>query len=109
MNRDRWQADDDDRGAGMTGPSPTDHDLPRVNHLRSVAAGTLAAVPAALVAWSAQAWRDRLPDPLPTHWRELSRPDGFSSYAATWQTLLVVAIVGAALGLVAVAFSWVRP
>jgi hypothetical protein len=53
--------------------------------------------------WSAQAWRDRLPDPLPTHWRELSRPDGFSSYAGTWQTLLVVALVGVVLAGVAAA------
>jgi hypothetical protein len=85
----------------MNGESRALPDRPAtVNHPRSLAAAALPVVPAVVLAWSAQAWRDRLPDPLPTHWRELSRPDGFSSYAGTWQTLLVVALAGVVLGVV---------
>jgi hypothetical protein len=82
---------------------------PSVTHARSVAAAVLSLLPAAVVAWSAQAWDDRLPDPLPTHWRALSRPDGFSSYAGTWQALLIVALIGACVGLAAAALSVLNP
>jgi hypothetical protein len=93
----------------MSSTTSTERHLPSVNHARSIAAAVLALVPAAVVAWSAQAWDDRLPDPLPTHWSALSRPDGFSSYAGTWQALLIVAVIGGCVGLAAAALSWLNP
>jgi len=93
----------------MSSTTSTERHVPSVNHARSIAAAVLALVPATVVAWSAQAWGDRLPDPLPTHWRALSRPDGFSSYAGTWQALLIVALIGACVGLAAAALSWLNP
>lgn len=80
-----------------------------VNHLRSIAAAALTLLPPVAVAWTAHAWADRLPDPLPTHWSDLSTPDRFASYAGTWATVLVVALAGAALGLGAAVLSWLKP
>lgn len=93
----------------MSSTRSTARQVPPVNHPRSLAAAVLALAPAAVIAWSAQAWDDRLPDPLPTHWRALSRPDGFSSYAGTWQALLIVALIGACVGIAGAALSWLNP
>jgi hypothetical protein len=93
----------------MSNPTSTQLHPPPVNHARSVAAAVLSLVPAGVIAWSAQAWHDRLPDPLPTHWRALATPDGFSSYAGTWRTLLIVAFIGACFGIAAAALAWLNP
>lgn len=82
---------------------------PQVNHGRSLAATALTWVPVAALAWSARVWSDRLPDPLPSHWSDLSTPDGFTSYAATWQVWLAVGVVGAGLGLAGAVLSWAAP
>jgi hypothetical protein len=80
-----------------------------VNHLRSLAATVVTVLPVAIVGWTAQSWRDRLPDPLPTHWSALSTPDGFTSYGGTWQVLIMVSAVGALLGVFGAALSWLNP
>jgi hypothetical protein len=98
---------DDETRTGRATPAVPHHAA--INHLRSVAATALTLPPAVAVAWTAHAWSARLPDPLPTHWRELSTPDGFSSYGGTWQTLVVVAGVGALLGAFGGALSWLNP
>ncbi len=80
-----------------------------VNHLRSLAAAVVNLVPALVVGVTAASWTDRLPDPLPTHWSSLSEPDGFSSYATTWHTMLAIAVVGALLGIAGAVLSWLNP
>jgi hypothetical protein len=96
-------------GADMTSTTAPERDVPPVSLARSMAGAAVTLVPPVVVAWSARAWEDRLPDPLPTHWSDLSAPDGFSSYASTWQTVLVIAVVGAALGLTGLVLSRTAP
>jgi len=62
--------------------------------LRWVAAVAAAALPLLVMIGTTLAWRERLPDPIPTHWGADGRVDGVTSRAAVVATLCVAAAVG---------------
>ena len=77
--------------------------------LRWAAAVTVAALPLLVMVGTVLAWRERLPDPLPTHWGAVGRVDGVTSLAAVVAALCVTAAIGVLLAGVAAGrrrWSW---
>src|SRR5690606_39235749 len=77
--------------------------------LRWVAAVAAAALPRLVMAGTALTWRERLPDPMPTHWGAGGRVDGVTSLAAVVTALGAAAAVGVAVAGAAAArrrWSW---
>jgi hypothetical protein len=72
----------------------------RTSRVRWLPAVALTALPALLVTWTAGAWRDRLPDPMPTHWNIHGEVDRTSSIDGMVTTILVVAGLATVIALV---------
>jgi len=70
------------------------HSQPFSPGVRLVLAVLTVWAPVAVLVVTRQAWWDRLPDALPTHWSGLSMvPDGFAATSAVWGWTFTVAVL----------------
>src|SRR5699024_12712999 len=80
------------------------HSQPFSPGVRLILAVLTVWAPVAVLVVTRQAWWDRLPDTLPTHWSGLSMvPDGFAATSAVWGWTFTVAVLA---GSAAVVGAW---
>lgn len=109
MNRTSTGRGPDRDGGEPVDPAGADRSGSDAAPLRWGAALAVTALPLPVMVGTWLAWRERLPNPMPTHWGAGGRVDGVTSLAAVFTALCVAAAVGVLVAAVAAArrrWSW---